>query len=93
MIISPVCEPEDVAYCVYDTVGRLVMASAYSCGVYDEALEKSHKKIKNKKIFSSLLVLYQKDTLFDSVELQQKIPQNPFAIVDAYLKCFSQHVQ
>ena len=31
---------EDVAYGVYVTAGRIAIASAYGCDVYDNALEK-----------------------------------------------------
>ena len=40
LITSPVCYLKDVAYGVYVTVGRIVIASAYGRDVYDNALEK-----------------------------------------------------
>ena len=43
--ISPVCYFEDVAYGMYNTSGRIAIASEYGCDVYTKALGKLSSKI------------------------------------------------
>ena len=47
MITSPVFSFEEVEYGMYDTSGRIAIASKYGCNVYYKALEKLSSKMKS----------------------------------------------
>ena len=93
VIISSVFPLEDVTYGIYDTSSRISIAYTYGCDVYANALEKSHQKQHHTKILYSVCVLHKQYTLFYAVELQCRYHENPFALGDAYLMPFYQHVQ
>ena len=78
---------------MYDTARRTPINYAYGCDVYANVLEKYHKKQHHMKILSSLCVVRTHDTLFNAVQFQQRYRENPFALGDAYLTPFYQHVQ
>ena len=73
---------------MYDTDGRIAIASKYGHDVYASALEKTHIKQHHMKIISSLYSVRTQDILFDAVEFQQRYSKNPFALGDAYLTPF-----
>ena len=78
---------------MYDTADCIYIASAYSCDVYDNALEKIYQKQHHMKILSSVCVVHKQDTLFDAVKFQQRYRKHTFALVDTYLAPFPQHTQ
>ena len=84
---------EDVSYGMYDTSGRIPIASELVVMCTPTHYINSHKKQHHTKIHYFVCVVYKQDTLQDDVEFQQRYREKPFSPGDACLTPFYQHVQ
>ena len=94
MIISPVFYLKDVALGVYDSAGRIAIASEYGCEIYSNILDFLLSKTTSyEDIIFLVLGTYTIFPFFFAVELQRRYRKNPMELGDIYLTPVSQYVQ
>ena len=91
----PLFSWDDVAYVIYDTAGRVSVASEYGRHVYANGLKGvlSNTTSCEETILRVLSTVRRRGTLFDVVGFQQRFHKTLFVVDDTYLTLFCQHVQ